>query len=532
MRFRLRLAWLMTAGTLSSLLAPLSCGSRAEIPSGTAASGGSGSGGAPAFCVTDAECASNDACNPATCIAGTCVTQPVSCDDGDECSEDACDPLVGCIYRPATYDLDGDGYNAPLAGYPPGAPGACGDDCNDQSPRAHPSGLEVCDGVDNDCNGVIDDGAGYKPRRTPVLVSSREYSKAARGSLVATGDTFALTYTGDRVGMSGTSGVDVAVLKGITAAGQQLFETKVTDPNSNAYAGSLAWSGDRLATAWNDARHGSYDIFYGTFNAEGGKLGPDQQVTDNPGFSLSPTIVWNQSEFLLFWDDRREEGSVLGDRAQILAQRIRADGSLAGENQLIVDGPITENPAVALAPPQIGLAYTSLRDGVSRLGFRVLNSDLVTVGDSGENARDVESPSVHYVDGRFIALWTVNDNGTWGSSIWAMSFDTDGSPLHPPLPVTFGANFARSQAALSLGDRLAMVWADDYDGNYELYFQILASDLSVLAGRQRLTTTEAPTLAPALAAGPGGTLGLLYNDAQGGQREAWFLALECVTNQP
>ncbi len=58
-------------------------------------------------------------------------------------------------------DRDGDGYGDMTAGLPAAdAPLdyiAQGGDCNDNDPRIHPGATEVCDGVDNDCNGLVDD---------------------------------------------------------------------------------------------------------------------------------------------------------------------------------------------------------------------------------------------------------------------------------------------------------------------------------------------------------------------------------------
>ncbi len=51
------------------------------------------------------------------------------------------DPPTSCT------DGDGDGYCA-------------GDDCNDGNAAIHPGAAETCDGVDNDCDGTVDEGCG------------------------------------------------------------------------------------------------------------------------------------------------------------------------------------------------------------------------------------------------------------------------------------------------------------------------------------------------------------------------------------
>ncbi|MBN2801173.1 MAG: putative metal-binding motif-containing protein, partial [Deltaproteobacteria bacterium] len=60
-------------------------------------------------------------------------------------------------------DDDGDGFGDPLettlACEAPEGWLADGRDCNDSSDQAHPGGVEVCDGLDNDCDGSEDDDA-------------------------------------------------------------------------------------------------------------------------------------------------------------------------------------------------------------------------------------------------------------------------------------------------------------------------------------------------------------------------------------
>ena len=77
------------------------------------------------------------------------VITAADCDDQD--------PAVGSAYR----DEDGDGYGAgdPLAGCGTSSPlfVSVGGDCADQDPSAHPDAPEVCNGVDDDCDGVSDE---------------------------------------------------------------------------------------------------------------------------------------------------------------------------------------------------------------------------------------------------------------------------------------------------------------------------------------------------------------------------------------
>jgi hypothetical protein len=90
----------------------------------------------------------NDGDQATDCDDPECDGQcPEACDDtrdndGDgavDCADADCDTVC---------DLDGDGFLSIRQG---------GADCDDTEAAAHPGAAEVCDGVDNDCNGLADD---------------------------------------------------------------------------------------------------------------------------------------------------------------------------------------------------------------------------------------------------------------------------------------------------------------------------------------------------------------------------------------
>jgi hypothetical protein len=102
----------------------------------------------------DARCDDGQFCNGGeTCSASAnCVpgTAPV-CDDGLSCTTDVCDPSAaggrgGCVARAP--DRDGDTY---------GDAACSGTDCDDTDPAIHPGATELCNARDDNCDGRTDE---------------------------------------------------------------------------------------------------------------------------------------------------------------------------------------------------------------------------------------------------------------------------------------------------------------------------------------------------------------------------------------
>ncbi|MBI4847666.1 MAG: choice-of-anchor D domain-containing protein [Nitrospirae bacterium] len=129
-----------------------------------------------------------DTCTPGSLTAEVC--------DGidNDCDGQIDEGLINTYYR----DADGDSYgNASLsvqsctkpAGYV-----TTSTDCNDNSSAIKPGAVEACDGIDNDCNGLVDDG--ITPATTTCGIgacASTGVQQCTNGKLIDTCELYAPT---------------------------------------------------------------------------------------------------------------------------------------------------------------------------------------------------------------------------------------------------------------------------------------------------------------------------------------------------
>src|SRR5262245_55616862 len=96
---------------------PLDCDDDNPCTADSCASGGCRHTATLGCCLTAADCGDSDACTAnERCVGagggvgGSCVSDPVNCDDGNPCTNDSCDPVVGCRNLPTVDGIScGDG---------------------------------------------------------------------------------------------------------------------------------------------------------------------------------------------------------------------------------------------------------------------------------------------------------------------------------------------------------------------------------------------------------------------------------------
>ncbi|MBI5556212.1 MAG: putative metal-binding motif-containing protein [Deltaproteobacteria bacterium] len=217
------------------------------------------------FCPSGPTCTDSDndsfaleggACGPVDCNDANGAVNPSAaenCTDGidNDCDGliDAQDPsAVGC--PPVCTDSDGDSYSV--------QGGLCGPvDCNDNNAAVNPGAAEVCgDGIDNTCNGVVDEGCPT----APVCTDND-------------GDTFALE--GGECGVVDCDDTDAAVHP---SAVEDC--TDGIDNNCNGLVDAQDGGAVNCPAVCTDGDGDSYAV-------EGGECGPvdcnDADATVNPG---------------------------------------------------------------------------------------------------------------------------------------------------------------------------------------------------------------------------------------------------------
>jgi hypothetical protein len=141
----------------------------------------------------------------------TRCTTPVDCDDLDPdispYASEVCDGVDndcnGLIDDGVDQDGDGDTYTT------------CGGDCNDSDASINPGAAEVCDGIDNNCNGAIDEGFGSC---VPGAQAEIALSDAIGNPGDTVGVTSSLTILGGGVQVAATSediGFDRTILENV-----------------------------------------------------------------------------------------------------------------------------------------------------------------------------------------------------------------------------------------------------------------------------------------------------------------------------
>ena len=385
-------------------------------------------------------CVSRTCTDGRTCTASGCASPDLDVADldvwtGEPPPFDDSDP---CLAMP--WDVDGDGHGDDACG---------GDDCDDTEPAVHAGLPEACDGIDNNCDGMTDEDCDCSP------LAAMEPCTTSCGS---TGERTCETtgWGACRTLVEVCNAIDDDC-DGATDEGFAYVVSapvNVTDHPAISHAPDMIRAGDGFALVWSDDIDGA-GVHIALLDATGAvTFGP----TNVGGDGEVPAIAASDSEVAVAWSERVGYSDCCDTTCvsactfyddPVFVRVFAADGT-AVSARTTVEGDASSDPRVRVVWD--GSAFgVSFHDG--DLYVRRYGRDGAALGASVLVAPTNDERADARWTGRDYAFGWARSDRVW----FTEGNDTAGFPAAPLMVAA--ARQAHGTALGWTGDGFLMVWA-------------------------------------------------------------------------
>ena len=424
----------------------------------------------------------------------------VDCDDGN-----------GAIFPGATevcdmidQDCDGTwadgGADDDLDGYLDDDCG--GNDCDDTLDDVFPDAAEICnDGVDQDCDGLVD---GLAPILDDVRITNdTEYSWDS--SLVWTGTEFGVTWSGIRFARFAGDGAIIGSDVEISNGGQ--------DP-------SIVWNGAGFGICWS-SWEGNEEIYFARVSETGSRIGDNVRITNVGADSVDPSLVWTGSEYGVSWHDYRDGNE------EIYFARIDEEGNKIGSDIRVTDDiNDSSRPSLVWTDSEYGISWEDNRDSwwdqeiyfarISAAGVKIGTDVRITSSAGGSNAS-----SLIWIGSEFGVTWMDDRDGGGAIEIYFARISSAGDKVGTDVRITSDSGWSHSPSLVWSGSEYGVSWVDDRNGNDEIYISQISADGIKLGVDARITNDDESSWNPSLA-WTGSEFAVSWEDERDGNGEIYF----------
>ncbi len=377
---------------------------------------------------------------------------------------------------------------------------------------------ETCNGVDDNCNGSIDEA--LMPTTCGVGECAIVSSSCDEGTafICTPGEPVAEACDGLDNDCDGT--VDEDLISNVSS------DRRITNNPSPSDYVYVEESGHGFGVVWQDRRDGdafSGEIYFAPLNRNGDRLRDDDvRLTETAGTSAHPALAWNGSTFGLVYSD-----ATVGD-SELYFQGIEADGAKIGSAVRITNAKnSSEWPDMVWTGNAYGVAWADERvtKGKEDIYFVLLDTDGKKLSEEVQITLDPEkqqSPVLKWSGSEFAIVWTDFRHGN--REIYFQRLTADGTLLGREVRVTNDAEDSSWPDLAWTGTTWAVVWQDNRDGNYEVYLATLNAKGEKQGKDIRITNATGFSGYPSIDWN-GYQFGLSWQDERSGKPAVYFVSV-------
>ena len=297
---------------------------------------------------------------------------------------------------------------------------------------------------------------------------------------------------------------------------------QISNSRTGAYEVAMTALDDGFAVAWYDRRDGNGEIYMRLVDAKGSPSGPERRLTNSAEDSYEASIDRFGDAIAVGWYDESEQGQQTASLG--LWSR---DGTRRWVHAF---GSGTRNPVVRANASGIFCAWVQAEQDGHEAVFA-----------SWWDARGQQKAAPVRLGAASKTTWNLNaaldeQGGAW--VVFAAEVDTRASEVYvakadkPATAIRItkddGAPSAYPDLSIGAGDRLALSWQDERDGNVEVY--LLTGVMGDLTGEidgrsRRVTNTPGETIGAYLTWNDD-RIGLSWSDKMSGQHEVYFQSFD------
>lgn len=378
------------------------------------------------------------------------------------------------------------------------------------------SPTEVCDNeYDDDCDGETDEFGkiGSEARITNDSDSSTE------PAIVWTGSEYGAVWVDKRDGGLSEAEIYFAL---ISPAGSKIgSDVRITNAPGNALGPSLAWSGTEFGMVWSDKRDGNTETYFCRLTSSGSKIGSDVRMTFAQSFNtFDHSLSWTGSEYCVAWRDDME-GSW-----EIYFARISSSGLKIGDDIKITDSGFALDPSLVWTDTEFGIAWFRIED--YKIYFARLSSSGEKMGSDIRITDDLAhscSPSLIWTGTGFGVAWYDSREGY--NEIYFARVSSSGTKIGSDVRISNDIFHSERPSLAWSGTAFGVAWHDrSAASEYKISFASILSS-GVKTGSDVIITDDPNTSTYASLVWTGEEFGVAWSDGREDTGDIYFARIGC-----
>jgi hypothetical protein len=294
-------------------------------------------------------------------------------------------------------------------------------------------------------------------------------------------------------------------------------DTRLTNNSGSSQFSSVAVAGSLVNLVWDDDRDGNREIYYKRSTDAGVSWSSDIRLTNNSAVSKVPCIVVNGIEIYVAWDDDRN------GNFEIYYKR-SPDGGLSwsADTRLTNNSAVSRFASLFVTAATLHLVWEDDRDGNREVyynrssdGGQTWGSDTRLTFDAAISA----NPTISVSGSVIHVFWHDNRNGNM--DIYYKRSPDGGTSWSQDTRFTVNPSSSFFATATASGTYIHLTWMDNRDGNNEIYYNFSANNGLNWNADARLTNNSAESAGSHIAFS-GSVLHVVWNDNRDGNYEMYY----------